>query len=492
MEKLSPGRIDFLNFTSTSFVLTVYPFAYFSDNPFFVNNFIARYKNDLIQTLKLSIPIVVAQLGVVLMGVTDNMIIGNLLGAVPLGGAGIATSVTFLIGSIGIGGLSIVSALISKARGEDNPAEIKRLYIAGKRVAWLLSLVLGTISLVLAWNFEIFRQTPAVAEIARPFMIILTLSNVALINFTASRQLCDGLSRPKVTMYITLSALVLNAGLNFLLISWIGVQGSALATLIARVYMAAAIVFYIRKDAFFTPYLRAQTGIFDMRGLMQTILKLGLPGGFQYFFEIAAFALAVVMIGWLGEVQLAAHQIAINLASTTYMMATGIGAAGSIRVAMALGKKSLPDVKKAATAALLMVTFFMGLCFLLFLSANEFLVSLYIRSDPAVASVAACLIIIAAFFQLSDGIQVVSLGALRGVSDVNKPTMITLFAYWGLALPVSYLLAFPFKLDVTGVWYGLSTGLTVSAILLTIRFYRNLKYIKFDLKPDNQTNAALS
>ncbi len=455
-----------------------------------MKHFIRRYKEDLQQTFRLSIPIVVAQLGVTLMGVTDNMIIGNMLGAVPLGGAGIATSVTFLIGSIGIGGLSIVSALISKAKGENDPAEIKRLYLAGRKVAWLLGAVLGVISLLAAWHFDIFGQTDAVAEIARPFMVTLTISNIALMVFTATRQLCDGLSRPRVTMHITISALVLNAALNYLLIKLIGVQGSALATLIARVYMALAIWLYVRKDPFFQPYLRAVAGRYDMKKLVAKILKMGLPGGFQYFFEIAAFALAVVMIGWLGEIQLAAHQIAISLASTTYMMATGIASAGSIRVALALGRKRLPEIREAATAAFTLVSAFMGLCFLLFLLANRFLVGLYIQGDPAVASTAVVLVTIAAFFQLSDGIQVVALGALRGVSDINKPTMITLFAYWGLALPVSYLLAFPLKLDVTGIWYGLSAGLTVSAVLLTFRFYRNLKYIKFDARSTELSSTS--
>jgi multidrug resistance protein, MATE family len=440
------------------------------------------------QTLQLSIPIVVAQLGVVLMGVTDNLMIGRLLGAVPLGAAGIAHSISFLISSIGVGGLSIVSALVSQAYGHNDKTEISRLYRAGVRVAWLLGGVLGVVSLLAAWYFELFQQTPTVTELARPFIVILTISNVPLLLFIALRQLCDGLSRPSVAMYITMSALLLNALLNYLLIRSMGLNGAAVGTLLSRLYMAVAIWLYIRRDPFFAAYVARAAG--TLREVVVKILRLGLPGGFQFFFEIAAFSLAVIMIGWLGEPQLAAHQIAINMASTTYMMATGIAAAGSIRVGMALGQQSNPAVQRAGTAAFLLVAAFMGLCCLLFLTANDWLVSLYIRDNAEVATIAAGLVIIAGFFQLSDGIQVVGLGALRGVSDVNIPTVITLFAYWGLALPLSYVLAFPLGMDVTGVWIGLSVGLTASALLLTLRFYRRLRKLRPGQVPSSPSGSS--
>lgn len=437
------------------------------------------YRQDMRETLRLSIPIVIAQLGVVLMGVTDNLMIGRILGAVPLGAAGIATSVTFMIGSIGLGGLMIGSALISQAKGKGTPGEVNRLYRAGIRVAWLLSLTLGVVCALLAWQFQIFGQTPDVTRMARPFVLILTLSNIPLLLFIAIRQLCDGLSRPKVTMYITISALVLNAVLNYFLIHRLGLIGAALGTLLARCYMALAIWFYVKKDAFFAPYLNAR-GTLPLTPLVVKILRLGLPGGFQFFFEIAAFSLAVIMVGWLGEAPLAAHQIAINMASTTYMMATGIAAAGSIRVGNAVGRMNRPAVQRAGTAAFLLVILFMAGCCVLFLTANEWLISLYIRDNAEVAAIAGTLVIIAGFFQLSDGVQVVGLGVLRGIADVNVPTLLTLIAYWVVALPLSYVLAFPLGMDATGVWIGLLAGLTVSAVLLTYRFYNKLPRIRLD------------
>ncbi len=442
------------------------------------------YRSDMRETLRLSIPIVIAQLGVVLMGVTDTLMIGRILGALPLGASGVANSVTFLIGSIGIGTLGIVSAFVSQAKGKKDVKEINRLYRASIRVAWLLSLVLGVICLLAAWQFQLFGQTEDVAQMARPFILILTLSNTPLLLFIAIRQLCDGLSHPRVAMYITISALILNAILNYFLISWMGLNGAAIGTLIARCYMALAIWVYVKRDSFFTIYLQAENHI-SLTPLMKKILRVGLPGGFQFFFEIAAFALAIIMVGWLGEAQLAAHQIAINMASTTYMMATGIGAAGSIRVGMAVGRENKPAVQRAGTTAFLLVTLFMVLCCALFLTADEWLVRLYIRDNAEVATVAATLIVIAGFFQLSDGIQVVGLGVLRGIADVNVPTVLTLIAYWVVALPISYVLAFPLGMDVQGIWIGLLAGLTVSAILLTYRFYNKLSRINLnEIEPE--------
>ena len=437
------------------------------------------YRSDMRQTLRLSTPIVIAQLGVVLMGVTDNLMIGRILGAVPLGAAGIATSVTFLVSSIGVGGLNIVSALISQAVGKRNAGEVNRLYRAGVRVAWLLSAVLGVLCVLAAWQFQVFGQTDDVTRMARPFVLILTVSNAPLLLFIAIRQLCDGLSRPKVTMSITLSALVLNVVLNYLLIHKMGLNGAALGTLLARCYMALAIWVYVKRDQFFLPYLGKATTL-ALAPLMQKILRLGLPGGFQFFFEIAAFSLAVIMVGWLGEASLAAHQIAINMASTTYMMATGIGAAGSIRVGMAVGRNNRPAVRRAGTAAFGLSIIFMGLSCILFLTADEWLVSLYIRDNAEVAAIAATLVVIAGFFQLSDGVQVVGLGVLRGIADVNVPTLLTLIAYWVVALPLSYVLAFPLGMGAPGVWLGLLAGLTVSAVLLTYRFYNKLPRVRLE------------
>lgn len=442
------------------------------------------YRRELAETLRLSIPIIIAQLGVVLMGVTDNLFVGQLLGGTALGAAGLANSLLFLVSSVGVGSLSVVAALVSQARGRNNAAAVNQLYRAGLWVALLLSVISVLASVWLAFNFKLIGQTAGVSALAEPFMLILSASIVPLLLFIAIRQLCDGLAKPRVAMAITLSALVLNALFNYVLILGVGpfpalgLNGSATATLLSRVFMALAIWIYVHRATVFRPYftvtkLHWQTGG-PLSDSVRTILRLGLPGGLTFFFEVATFSIAAVMVGWLGANWLAAHQIAINMASTTYMMATGISAAGAIRIGAALGSGDRELIVRAGMAAFMLSVALMGAAGLLLLSAPDWLVGLYIDplKEPAVYAIAPALVVIAGIFQLSDGIQVVAIGALRGLSDVNVPTVITLFAYWVVSLPVSYVLCFWLKMDAVGIWIGLLFGLTVAAILLTVRFFR--------------------
>ncbi|WP_420147418.1 MATE family efflux transporter [Spirosoma sp.] len=459
-------------------------------------SWLSIYRTEIADTLRLSIPIIIAQLGVVLMGVTDNLFVGRLLGAVSLGAAGLANSLSFLLSGIGVGALPVVAALVSKARSQNDPATINRLFRAGLQVALLLSVTLGGLSLVLAYNFDLFGQTPEVTRLARDFMLILSASVLPLLIFVAARQLCDGLRYPRVAMAITLSALLINAVFNYVLIQGVGpfpalgLMGSALSTLISRVFMASAMLLYIYKAERFKAYMQPDFRSLPTTGDVWTILRLGVPGGLTFFFEIATFSLAVVIVGWLGEDQLAAHQIAINMASVTYMMATGISSAAAIRVSAAVGRGSQEGVLKAGIAAFLLSVSFMSLAALLFLTANDWLVTLYIRDSPAVMTIAASLVIMAGFFQLSDGVQVVALGGLRGLADVNVPTLITLFAYWVVALPLSYVLAFPFKMDAIGVWIGLLAGLTMAAVLLTWRFFRRVKRTNLPTQTGQEWTAS--
>ncbi len=440
-----------------------------------------KYRFDLADTIRLSIPIIIAQLGVILMGVTDNLFVGRLLGAVSLGAAGLANSLSFLVLSIGIGSLSVVAAQVSQANARGDVGTVNQFFRAGLQVAVLLGLITCFVSVVLALNFGWFGQSPAVTRLSRDFMLILTLSILPLLAFIAARQLGDGLRFPRVAMAITLVALALNAGFNYVLILGVGpfpamgLMGSATATLLSRLFMAGAVLVYTYRADIFKPYFQAAFAKLPTRQYVLDILRLGLPGGLTFMFEIALFSLAAIMIGWLGENELAAHQIAINLASTTYMAATGISTTAAIRVGAAIGRQNQTEAQRAGVAAFMLVTAVMAVFALVFFTANHWLVELYIRDNTDVANMAASLVIMGGFFQLSDGVQVVAIGSLRGLSDVNVPTWITLFSYWVVAIPLSYLLGFTAHLGVIGVWIGLLAGLTVAAILLTIRFFRLVK-----------------
>ena len=442
--------------------------------------FLRTYRSELTDTFRLSVPIVIAQLGVILMGVTDNLFVGRLLGAVPLGAAGLANGLSFLVSSIGVGALSVVAALVSKAHSQHDAAGTNRLFRAGLRVAGLFSVGFGGLSVLMAYHFDLLGQSAEVTAMAQDFTLVLSASLVPLLVFVAARQLADGLRFPRVAMMITLSALILNAGFNYVLITGfgpfptMGLLGSATATLLSRTFMAVGMLAYIYRSARFKPYLLRAYRALPTADDVRTILRLGIPGGLTFFFEVATFTLAAVITGWLGEDRLAAHQIAINMASVTYMMATGISSAAAIRVGAAVGRGSREGMFRAGVAAFVLSIGFMSVAALLFFTANDWLVSLYIRDNPAVATLAATLMIMGGIFQLSDGIQVVGVGALRGLSDVNAPTLITLFSYWGVALPMSYLLGFTFGMDVVGVWIGLLAGLTIAAVLLTVRFFRRV------------------
>lgn len=447
--------------------------------------FSQHYQEEIKKTFLLALPIVIAQLGVVLMGVTDNIMVGRYIGKIGLGSAGIANSMSFLIASIGMGGLSVVAPLISKAKAERNVPEINRLFRAGIKVSLWFSVILGIVGFVCIYYFKIFQQSPEINEQAPAFMAIIIVSNAFMFVFAAAKQLSDGLSRTYVAMMITVFGLILNLIFNIVLINGyfgfpkMGLLGSAASTLITRILMMLALLAYLFNTKTFKKYLHTKYKSLQTNDLVIMIFKIGVPSGLQFFFEIAAFSLAVIMMGWLGENQLAAHQIAINVASTTYMMASGLGIAGGIRVGEGRGLKEIRKIRFSGNVALLLVVIFMTAMMLIILGFNRFLVELYI-SDNEVINIAIRLMLVAAVFQLSDGVQVVSLGILRGISDVNIPTWITMFAYWGLSLPLGYLLAFNFKMDAIGIWFGLLAGLTASAVLLTIRFYYLIKKLKLE------------
>ncbi len=435
-----------------------------------------NYLEEISKTVKLALPIVIAQLGVILMGVTDNIMVGRYVGKLGLGAAGIANSVSFLIASIAIGGMSVVAPLISKANAENNDSEIKRLFKASLKVALYFSVVLTIIGLLCVFFFDVFQQSPEINHLGSQFLFYLIFSNIFLFLFVGAKQLSDGLSKTTVAMYITLIGLVVNLIFNVLLINGyysfpkMGLIGSALSTLITRIIMLVALLAYLFRNDFFKKYTVIRFTKPYTLDLEKLIIKIGVPSGLQFFFEIAAFSFAVIMMGWLGENQLAAHQIAINVASTTYMMASGLGIAGGIRVGEGRGLHSITKIRFSANVALLLVIAFMTLMMVAILFLRDFIVRIYI-SDAEVIALASELMLIAAFFQLSDGVQVVALGILRGISDVSIPTWITLFAYWVISLPLGYYLGFVQHKDAGGIWIGLLVGLSVSAILLTMRFY---------------------
>jgi multidrug resistance protein, MATE family len=283
-------------------------------------------------------------------------------------------------------------------------------------------------------------------------------------------------------MYLSVFANVLNVGGNYVLIYGklgipaLGMNGAAISTLISRLVMAALMAWFILSSQWLQPYRLRWKKKYLSPKHMWRIVRLGLPISVQMIFEMGAFSFSAIMIGWLGAKELAAHQIAINVASLTYMMASGIGAAATIRVGNLFGQGKLGEMRAAGLSSLIMATVFMCLTGLILVLTNHFIPRFYIQ-DPEVIEVAAGLLLIAAIFQVSDGVQVVGLGCLRGLEDVKIPSMVSLLAYWVAGLPIGYILCFKLNLGVNGIWTGLLIGLTVAALLLYWRFQK-LSYQK--------------
>ena len=425
-------------------------------------------------TFLLAYPVVLSQLGQVGVGVADSMMVGR-LGALELAASSLANSIFFVVLMFGIGISMGLTPLVSKAYGKGKSNQISRLFSNSLFINFLTSLVLFGLILLFSQNLSILNQTEEVEVLALPFLLIITASLIPLMVFQTFKQFVEGLSQTKQAMFITIAANLVNVFLNWLLIwgHWgfpeLGFLGAAWATLISRVLMMVLMGGYVLTSKRYNDF---KIQIFRFKPnwtLCKRILKIGIPTGFQFIFEVSAFSAAAIMMGWISVNALAGHQIALNLASISYMMATGVATAGMIRVSHYIGKEDYVGMKEVGRVVFGMVSAFMFVCALLFFAFRFYLPTLYI-DDPEVISLAASLLILAGFFQISDGIQVVGLGVLRGMEDVKIPTLVTFFAYWALGLPLGYLLAFKFAFGESGIWIGLLIGLTITAALLFYRF----------------------
>lgn len=433
-------------------------------------------KNHINTTFHLAYPVMLSQLGQVSVGVADSMMVGR-LGALPLAASSLGNSIFFVIMMFGIGISMGITPLISTADGKDKPKRISRLFSHGLWINLATSLVLTGVVLGLSQGLFYLNQPEEVVVLAIPYLLIITASLIPLMIFQTFKQMAEGLSQTRQAMYITIFANLVNVLLNYLLIwgVWgfpeLGLNGAGWATLISRVLMALMMGGYILSSNRYKKYQFKMTLPAASFPMISRILKIGIPTGFQFIFEVSAFSTAAIMMGWIGVNALAGHQIALNLASISYMMATGLATAGMIRVSNQIGKGNLKAMREAGMVVFGMVVAFMFACGVLFFSFRFFLPTLYI-DNPEVIALSASLLIIAGLFQLSDGVQVVALGVLRGMEDVKVPTVVTLMAYWVLGLPLGYVLAFEFGMAEKGIWYGLLIGLSITAVILFYRFHQ--------------------
>lgn len=441
----------------------------------------------IISTIQLAIPIVIGQLGVMLMGLADTIQVGQMkyMAAESLGASGMAGSIFFSVAVIGLICLQIIAPMVSKAEAEGNNQECGHLLRAGIRIAVFLGIITIAIIGLAAWNYDLFQQTEINKKLTLPFLGLISISVIPTFIFSALKSFSDGLRNTKIAMSITIAALLLNIVLNHILINGfafipaMGLFGAGIATLIARILMAASLAIYLFTKKEYQPFFESKLSSKHAFELEKSILKIGIPSGMQGFFEIATFGMAVVMMGWISITAQAAHIVAINMASLTYMAATGIAAAGGINVGTDLGERNKKGILISGNAAFLIATAFMAICATIMFLGRNLLVKGYTQENDVIA-IAVQLVVWGAIFQLFDGIQAVALGLLRGLQDVKIPTAITIFCYWVIGIPLSYLLGIYYQIGAVGIWMGLTASLICSSILLPWRFYQRARKIKFD------------
>lgn len=442
-----------------------------------------KYKPYYKENLHLALPIVGSQLGHTLVHMADSVIVGHFTDTVQLAAVSLVNSIFMLILVIGLGISYGLTPLIAQENGKQNYEACGRLLSNSLIINILIGILLfiivhfGVLALI-----DHLDQTPAVVSYAKPYLNLLSISIIPLLIFQTFKQFAEGLGFTKQAMFVSIWGNAINIILGIIFVKGMfgiksmGVSGVGLSTLIDRILMAIVMTFYVLRSVHFKKYLASFKATFVDKVNAVKIIKIGMPVAMQYSFEISAFSGAAVLIGTIGAVEQAAHQIAISLAAMTYMIASGVASAATIKTGNNFGKKNFDDLRKSAIASYHVILLFMSCSAVIFVLANNLMPFIY-TSDLAVVPIAAQLLIIAGFFQLFDGTQVVGLGVLRGLGDVNIPTLITFLAYWVVGIPIGYLLGFHFGLGVNGIWYGLTLGLLTASILLFFRFQNKTRML---------------
>lgn len=416
------------------------------------------------------------QLGQVLVNFADNIMVGK-LGAAALAGVSFANAIYAVLLVFGMGISFALPPLISEAEGANDDRHISSYF----KHSLIINIGFGVISMILLILclplMQYLGQDASILPHARAYLFYSAIAMVPFMIFQTLRCYGDGMSETLPAMIVIIIGNGLNVILNYLLIYGhggfpaMGVAGASLGSLISRIFMVFALLVMLFYWKNLWQYLADCRFRIYQKKLFKKVLTLGIPTSFQMTFEVTAFSAAAVIMGLIGKEEMAAHQIAINLAAMSFMICTGLAMASTIRVGNQLGKNNISKLKDAGYSALIQVTIFMTLMAFIFYILRYYLPTLYI-SDSHVIEISSGLLVLAAIFQIPDGIQVTSLATLRGLQDVKIPTRITFISYWLLGIPLSYMGAIHWGWGPAGVWIGLIFGLTISAIFLTIRFYK--------------------
>ena len=431
-------------------------------------------RGELPPTLRLATPIVVAELGWIAMGIVDIAMVGR-LGPHAIGAVGVGSALCFAVVVFGVGMLLGLDTVVARAHGRGRPEECRRWLVQGTVLAVLLAAPLTLLAAGLAATLDGWGLDPAVERLAASYFSIVLLSVLPLLAYTAFRRYLQAIGLAAWVTAALLTANAINAAANRVLVFGefglpaLGVDGAAWATCVSRAYLAlflaAAILLHGRRRPAGRWRLRPE------RRRLRRLVALGLPAAVQVSLEFGVFAAVTALAGRLEATALAAHQIVINVASATFMVPHGVGAAGAVRVGYAVGRRDPAGVGRAAWAALAVGAAFMSGAALVFVAAPHPILRLF-TTDAAVTRAGVTLLLVAAFFQLSDGLQAVATGVLRGLGDTRTPMLWNLAGHWFVGLPAGYALCFAAGLGVAGLWVGLSIGLTLVAAALVTTWWR--------------------
>lgn len=448
------------------------------------------YFQEFSYNLKLAYPIILGMLGHTVVGIVDNIMVGK-LGATELAAVSLGNSFVFIAMSLGIGFSTAITPLVAEADGKGDVEKGRSAFHHGLYLCTILGVVLFAIIFFSKPLIAFMGQPKHVVDLAKPYLDIVAFSLIPLIMFQAYKQFADGMSETKYSMWATILANITNVGLNYLLIYgvWIfpklGIVGAAIGTIASRFVMLGYMHYMMNLRKKFHPFFKGFSLKEIKREVNLKIIRLGTPSAMQMFFEVALFTGAIWLSGSLGTTSQAANQVALSLASFTFMFAMGLSVAAMIRVGNQKGLEDYNKLRLVAFSIFLLTTLLEIVFALIFVIFHDYFPLLFLKQldsfgNPILenieaAAIASQLLLVAAIFQISDGLQVVVLGALRGLQDVKIPMYITFIAYWIIGFPTSIYLGKFTSLGAAGIWVGLLAGLTAAALFLFVRFNSETK-----------------
>lgn len=452
----------------------------------------SNYTKEFKYNLKLAYPVILGMIGHTLVGIVDNIMVGK-IGPTELAAVSLGNSFIFIAMSLGIGFSTAITPLVAEAHGKSNREEGRLAFHHGLYLCTILGLLLFGIVFFSKPLLSFMGQPEAVVTLAKPYLDIVGFSLVPLIMYQAYKQFADGMSQTKYSMWATIVGNVANVVINYFFIYgiWIfpelGIIGAAIGTIASRIIMLIFMHYIMKSKTKFHYYFEGFTLKEIKKEINLKIIKIGLPSSMQMFFEVALFTGAIWLCGMIGTTSQAANQIALSLASLTFMFAMGLSVTAMVRVANQKGQEDYVMLRTVGLSIFILAVILEIVFAILFIAFHQVLPIIFVNTQDLativetqeVISISAQLLIVAAFFQISDGIQVVVLGALRGLQDVKIPMYMTFVAYWVIGFPVSIYLGLYTDMKAVGVWIGLLAGLTAAALFLYLRFdYLTKKLIK--------------